>query len=91
MSVQRQGDGTYQVATPTPNTANIAGSTIKACPTDPIDTVSDDLPLIEDAPRDAGNGNNGGGGGCCQTSNYDAPGAIVLALATLLGLRRRRG
>jgi hypothetical protein len=93
MTASRQPDGTFQITTPTPNnTTNTAGSTIAACPTDPMDMPPD----AAVAPHDAPNANNGdtttpgGGGGCCQTSSRDAAGASLLALATLVTIRRRR-
>ena len=91
MSAQRQTNGSYQIATPTPNAIpNIAGATIANCPTDPQDVIADDAGF-HDASTDAGNGNTGGGGGCCSVNGNDgAFGGTLLAALTLVVLRRRR-
>lgn len=99
-SSQRQSNGTFQVATPTPDAANQAGTMAASCPTDP------DAPPTVDGPVDAGidaldpsfddagvGGSESGddGGGCCEVHGSDgAYGSGVLALGLLLALRRRR-
>jgi hypothetical protein len=93
MSIQRQTDGTYQVAVPTPNAANIAGTSMAACPTDPMDGPPD--AGVKDAPGNPNNGdagvNNPNNGGCCNVDGRRGmPGAFLLALGTLVVLRRRR-
>ena len=93
MSAQRQSDGTFQIATPTPNAANIAGTTMAACPTDPMDGPPD--AGVKDAPGNPNNGDAGltnpNNGGCCNVDDRGAGGAILLALGTLVAIRRRRG
>jgi len=94
MSIQRQTDGTYQVAVPTPNAANIAGTTMAACPTDPMD-MPPDAGAFKDAPGNPNTGdaglNNPNNGGCCNVDGRRGmPGAFLLALGTLVVLRRRR-
>lgn len=101
MSVQRQSNGTYQIATPTPDAANQAGTMAASCPTDP------DAPPTVDGPVDAGaidaldpssgdaglHGDDVDGdddGGCCEVhGRSSAFGSGVLALGLLFALRRR--
>jgi hypothetical protein len=103
MSVQRQSPSGWQLATPTPDATNTAGTTVANCPTEP-----DAAPAVDGPPPDAGvnpdaideggdagtggNNNNGDdGGGCCEVNGArGAAGSIVLALGVLLALRRRR-
>jgi hypothetical protein len=95
MSAQRQGDGTYQIGTPTPDADNVAGTAMVPCATDPLDmppmpdaSVPHDVfdpvdgPMIHDP-------NTGGGGGCCNVDGRGAGGAMLLAFAALVVLRRR--
>ncbi len=101
MSVQRQGNGTYQVATPTPGAANQAGTMAANCPTDPDAPPTVDGPVdagaidaLDPGPGDAGlHGDDVDGdddGGCCEVHGRDgAYGSGVLALGLLFALRRR--
>ena len=75
-SVQRQSTGVYQLATPTPDAANVAGTMASNCPTEPDAAPLLDGPITPDSGVsggssgiDAGGGNNNNGddgGGCCQ-------------------------
>jgi hypothetical protein len=97
-SLQRQANGDYQLAAPTPDAANVAGVTMPACPSGTPDAgpAPDADPGAPDASPgeepDAG-GTGGGddeGGGCCSAgSRGEATGFAVLALGVLLVLRRR--
>ena len=94
LSAQLQPSFTYQLATPTPDAANIAGTMDVNCPTDPPpdDFVPpDDLPpdgptARPDAPT---HDNNGGGGGCCSASGGSGS-ALLALLVSASFLRRRR-
>jgi hypothetical protein len=89
MSAQRQTNGTYTIGTPTPKTANVAGTPTAACPTDMDGLALDDIGPRVDAGTDPG---MGPGGGCCRVDDdRGTPAAIVLALGTLIVLVRRRG
>ncbi len=102
-SVQVQGNGTYQLGTPTPDAANVAGTMASNCPTEPDAPPPVDGPITPDAGvtpdsgagSDAGGGNNHNGddegGGCCQVDgSRGALGACLLALGVGLALRRSR-
>jgi len=55
------------------------------------DAAPDAEPGLDAAPSpDAGIPAVEGGGGCCQTGSRSAPGGMILALAVLIRLRRRR-
>jgi hypothetical protein len=102
-SVQRQSNGTYQLATPTPDADNVAGTLAANCPTEPdappmVDgpPVGGDAGLTPDSGtggNDAGGGsnNNDDGGGCCHVKgSRGAASAVLLALGVVLALRRSR-
>ena len=104
LSLQRNGNGTYFLGTPTPDAANLSGTPGDFCPTDPDAGVANPPPdaAVPDANPDApdaattpgddddtGDGAGGGGGGCCRVAGGDAGGAMLLALATMLMIRRR--
>ena len=93
LSAQLQSSFTYQLATPTPNAANIAGTIDVNCPTDP--PVDDFIPPDDfgiDAPAarpDAPTHENNGGGGCCSASGGSGS-ALLALLVSASFLRRRR-
>jgi hypothetical protein len=102
-SVQVQGNGTYQLGTPTPDAVNVAGTMAANCPTEPDAPPPVDGPITPDAGvipdsgagSDAGGGNHNNGddegGGCCQVEgSRGALGACLLALGVVLALRRSR-
>jgi hypothetical protein len=102
-SVQRQSNGTYQLATATPDATNIAGTMASNCPTEPDAAPMVDGPPLADAgltpdsggggSADAGGNNNNGddGGGCCNVEgSRGAAGTCLLALGVLLAFRRSR-
>jgi hypothetical protein len=99
MSVQRQALGGYQIATPTPDAANQAGTMAANCPTDPDAPPTPDAGVPPDGGLDSGtspdggggNNNNGDGGGCCQVDgSRGAAGALLLAFVVLVALRTSR-
>ncbi|HEX5057875.1 MAG TPA: hypothetical protein VFV99_00890 [Kofleriaceae bacterium] len=105
-SAQIQSNGFYQLATPTPDTANTVGTTASNCPSEPDAPPPVDGPVtggdggvppdaVDNGAGDAGNngGNNNGddGGGCCQVDgSRSALGACLLGLGVVLALRRSR-
>jgi hypothetical protein len=102
-SVQRQTTGVYQLAAPTPDATNIAGTMAANCPTEPDAPPAVDGPISPDAGvssdpagMDAGSGSNNNnndddGGGCCQVEGTrGAGGAALLAFGVVLALRRSR-
>jgi hypothetical protein len=97
-SVQRQTNGTYQLAAPTPDATNVAGTLASNCPTEPDAAPVLDGPLSPDAGVTPDSGSGGGGnnngddeGGCCQVEgSRGAAGACLLALGVMLALRRSR-
>lgn len=102
-SLQRQANGSYQLAEPTPDANNAAGAAAPACPTDPdagpdaIDAGSDgDADAGPDSP-DGGGGGAGGGGddddsgcGCGVSGGGGAASTLALGGALLLFAFRRR-
>ena len=98
MSAQRQPDGTYTIAAPTPqNPTNATGTAGAACPTDPKDAAPPpDAAIPIDAPPNQNNTDAGihdpnqPGGGCCNVDDRATVGTFVLALAVMSFSRRRR-
>lgn len=104
MSAQRQSNGMYQLATPTPDADNQAGAMAAACPADPDAAPAVDGPIdagpidaLDPSGDDAGTDDrnddddtDGGGGGCCEVDGTQgAFGSGLLAVGLLLALRRR--
>lgn len=104
MSLQRQADGTYDIAAPTPDAANAAGDATPACPTDP-DAGPSDIDAGADGDIDAGptdpdaGGGSGDGGdgddddsgcGCGASSPSTGLTGLVLVLAIFVVSRSRR-
>jgi hypothetical protein len=99
-SAQRQANGSYQLAAPTPDATNDPGTMAANCPTDPdaapvLDGPLTDGPLNADAgltpDGGGGNNNNDDGGGCCHVEgSRGALGTFLLAFSVLIVLRRTR-
>jgi hypothetical protein len=97
-SVQRQSNGTYQLAAPTPDAPNDPGTMAANCPTDPdAPPVVDGPPLNADAgvTPDAGSGSNNendeNSGGCCRIKNSrGGADSFVLGIVILFIVRRGR-
>ncbi|HEU5054867.1 MAG TPA: MYXO-CTERM sorting domain-containing protein [Kofleriaceae bacterium] len=105
-SLQRQGDGAYHVASPTPDASNAPGDAAPACPTDPdagpsvIDAGNtgggaDAGPDSPDGGGGGGDGADGGddddsGCGCGVNGPGGAASSLGLAVAALLVAFRRR-
>jgi MYXO-CTERM domain-containing protein len=103
MSLQRQADGTYDIAEPTPDATNVAGDATPACPTDPDAGPSDidagtggDVDAGPNDPDAGGGSGDGGDGddddsGCgCRASSPNGTGTGLLLLVALIFVRRRR-
>ncbi len=104
MSAQLQGDGSFELAAPTPDAANDAGDAAAACATDPDagpggpDAGGGDADGGVDSPDGGGNGGDGsgdGGGdddsGCgCRLDIASRGGGGLSFAAILLLVRRRR-
>jgi hypothetical protein len=92
MSAQIQSDGTFQIAAPTPDAANQAGTPTSPCP------FADDVGPIDAAPAvdaastpDAGSGPGDDDSGCCQVDgSRGAWGPLLLAFIVMLSFQRRR-
>jgi MYXO-CTERM domain-containing protein len=102
MSLQRQGDGSYNLGEPTPDANNAVGTPAAACATDPDAGPSDidSGPVSGDdggpgSPDGGGNGGDGSGddddSGCgCRTSSTGGAASMVLVLGIYLALSRTR-
>jgi MYXO-CTERM domain-containing protein len=96
-SAQLQANGTYQIGNPTPNDVNVAGTVTVPCASDPLDGPPlPDAGVPKDAPAGGQNTGDAGldpthNGGCCNVDGDRGQlGAFLLALGTLVTLRRRR-